>query len=180
MARFSRYLYFRPTHSPYPPSPTYHLTPHLPTSPPPHLPTSPPPHLPTSPPPHLPTSPPPHLPTSPPPHLPASPPTIDHPYITHRIIYILLYWLFVDIIFAYCYNHRTTQGENSVESAWTVGTLSPTLSCLEVSSFSFSFSFFLVSPFVISHISFTPPMLILLICILDFQLFARSSHCVST
>ncbi len=38
----------------------------------------------------------------------------------------------VDIIFAYCYDYRTQQGESTVESAWTIGTLSPTLSCLEV------------------------------------------------
>ncbi|ELU11824.1 hypothetical protein CAPTEDRAFT_188632 [Capitella teleta] len=38
----------------------------------------------------------------------------------------------VDIIFAYAYNQRTTQGENSVESGWTICKLSSTLSWLEV------------------------------------------------
>ncbi|XP_028416679.1 protein SHQ1 homolog isoform X2 [Dendronephthya gigantea] len=37
----------------------------------------------------------------------------------------------VDIIFAYAYNKRTTFGENTVESAWTISKLSPTLSWLE-------------------------------------------------
>ncbi|KAI9102735.1 SHQ1 protein-domain-containing protein [Phlyctochytrium arcticum] len=37
----------------------------------------------------------------------------------------------VDIIFAYCYNHRTTEGENTVESPWTVAKLSSTLACFE-------------------------------------------------
>ncbi|CAK9810353.1 Protein SHQ1 homolog [Anthophora quadrimaculata] len=34
----------------------------------------------------------------------------------------------VDILFASCYNHRTTMGENTVESSWTVNKLSSTLS----------------------------------------------------
>lgn len=38
----------------------------------------------------------------------------------------------VDILFAYAYNHRTTQGEDNVESAWTICTLSATLSWLDV------------------------------------------------
>ncbi len=38
----------------------------------------------------------------------------------------------VDLVFAYAYDHRTTLGEPSVESAWTVARLSATLSWLEV------------------------------------------------
>lgn len=38
----------------------------------------------------------------------------------------------VDLIFAYSYNHRMFEGENSVESVWCIGKVSPTLSCLEV------------------------------------------------
>ncbi|KZC10084.1 Protein SHQ1 like protein [Dufourea novaeangliae] len=34
----------------------------------------------------------------------------------------------VDILFGSCYNHRTTLGENTVESSWTVNKLSSTLS----------------------------------------------------
>uniref|UniRef100_A0A1B6M5G6 Protein SHQ1 homolog n=1 Tax=Graphocephala atropunctata TaxID=36148 RepID=A0A1B6M5G6_9HEMI len=38
-------------------------------------------------------------------------------------------WLsLVDIVFAFAYNHRTTLGENTVESAWTINKLSATLS----------------------------------------------------
>ncbi|KAI8592159.1 SHQ1 protein-domain-containing protein [Geranomyces variabilis] len=37
----------------------------------------------------------------------------------------------VDILFAYAYNHRTTEGDSTVESPWTVAKLSPTLSCFE-------------------------------------------------
>lgn len=33
----------------------------------------------------------------------------------------------VDILFASCYNHRSTLGENTVESCWTVNKLSSTL-----------------------------------------------------
>lgn len=44
-------------------------------------------------------------------------------------------WLsLVDIVYAFCYNHRTTQGDNTVESAWTVNKLSATLSWLQVRS----------------------------------------------
>ena len=38
----------------------------------------------------------------------------------------------VDILYAYAYNHRTTEGENTVESAWTMCKLSATLSWFEV------------------------------------------------
>ncbi|KAL1915970.1 uncharacterized protein VTP21DRAFT_6358 [Calcarisporiella thermophila] len=44
-----------------------------------------------------------------------------------KIIYLGL----VDLLFAYSYNHRFTEGESTVESAWTIGKLSPTLACLE-------------------------------------------------
>ncbi|KAJ3050361.1 Hsp90 cochaperone shq1 [Rhizophlyctis rosea] len=37
----------------------------------------------------------------------------------------------IDILFAYCYNHRTTEGENTVESFWTICKLSATLSSFE-------------------------------------------------
>lgn len=37
-----------------------------------------------------------------------------------------------DVLFAYAYDHRTTEGDASVESAWTVAVLSPLLSWLEV------------------------------------------------
>lgn len=37
----------------------------------------------------------------------------------------------VDLLFAYVYDHMTTSGDPTVESAWTVSTLSATLACLE-------------------------------------------------
>ena len=37
-----------------------------------------------------------------------------------------------DILFAYAYDHRTTGGDATVESAWTVAVLSPLLTWLEV------------------------------------------------
>ena len=37
----------------------------------------------------------------------------------------------VDVLFAYVYDHQTTQGEPTVESAWTLSTLSATLSWME-------------------------------------------------
>ncbi|XP_070559764.1 protein SHQ1 homolog isoform X2 [Ptychodera flava] len=42
-----------------------------------------------------------------------------------------LFFGLLDIIFAYAYNHRTTEGENTVESAWTICKLSSTLSWLQ-------------------------------------------------
>ncbi|XP_069141108.1 protein SHQ1 homolog isoform X2 [Argopecten irradians] len=38
----------------------------------------------------------------------------------------------VDLLFAYAYNHRATEGEDNVESAWTICNLSATLSWLDV------------------------------------------------
>ncbi|KAI9253810.1 SHQ1 protein-domain-containing protein [Phascolomyces articulosus] len=37
----------------------------------------------------------------------------------------------VDLLFAYSYNHRIFEGEDSVESVWCVGKISPTIACLE-------------------------------------------------
>jgi protein SHQ1 len=42
-----------------------------------------------------------------------------------------LYLGLVDILFAYCYNYRTTEGESTVESAWTLCKLSGTLCALD-------------------------------------------------
>ena len=43
-----------------------------------------------------------------------------------------LYLGLVDILFAYAYDDRTTEGERNAESAWTMCKLSATLSALEV------------------------------------------------
>ncbi|KAI8393944.1 SHQ1 protein-domain-containing protein [Radiomyces spectabilis] len=37
----------------------------------------------------------------------------------------------VDILFAYSYNHRTSEGENTVESVWCIGKVSSSMACLE-------------------------------------------------
>ncbi|KAI9490919.1 SHQ1 protein-domain-containing protein [Zychaea mexicana] len=37
----------------------------------------------------------------------------------------------VDLLFAYSYNHRIFEGEDSVESVWCIGKTSPTIACLE-------------------------------------------------
>jgi protein SHQ1 len=42
-----------------------------------------------------------------------------------------IYLGLVDLLFGYCYNHRTTLGENTCESAWTIAKLSGLLSALE-------------------------------------------------
>ncbi|XP_059096831.1 protein SHQ1 homolog [Tigriopus californicus] len=42
-----------------------------------------------------------------------------------------VYYGLIDILFAYCYDLRTTDGEHSSESGWTLAKLSATLSCCE-------------------------------------------------
>ncbi len=44
----------------------------------------------------------------------------------------IVWWNAIDILLAYSYDHRTTMGEPSVESAWTVAKLSASLSCFKV------------------------------------------------
>ncbi|KAJ2998371.1 Hsp90 cochaperone shq1 [Globomyces sp. JEL0801] len=44
---------------------------------------------------------------------------------------ISVYLGLVDLLFAYCYNKRTTEGEDTVESPWTLSKLSGTLSSFE-------------------------------------------------
>ncbi|CAO3657346.1 unnamed protein product [Mucor hiemalis] len=41
------------------------------------------------------------------------------------------YLSLVDLMFAYCYNYRVTEGDNNVESVWCIGKVSPTISSLE-------------------------------------------------
>ncbi|KAI9354981.1 SHQ1 protein-domain-containing protein [Pilaira anomala] len=43
----------------------------------------------------------------------------------------------VDLMFAYCYNYRVTEGDNNVESVWCIGRISPTISSLDVKCFKF-------------------------------------------
>ncbi|KAI8576876.1 hypothetical protein K450DRAFT_254716 [Umbelopsis ramanniana AG] len=42
-----------------------------------------------------------------------------------------IYLGLIDILFAYSYNHRQTEGEDTVESVWTIGKLSPSIAGLE-------------------------------------------------
>ncbi|KAK2157620.1 hypothetical protein LSH36_188g09050 [Paralvinella palmiformis] len=54
--------------------------------------------------------------------------------MTHKLDSVTTQKVFlslVDIIFAYCYNHRTTEGDNTGESGWTIVKLSATLSWLQ-------------------------------------------------
>lgn len=48
----------------------------------------------------------------------------------------------VDLMFAYCYNYRVTEGDNNVESVWCIGRISPTISSLDV-KYNCSLIFFL-------------------------------------
>ncbi|RGB43927.1 SHQ1 domain-containing protein [Rhizophagus diaphanus] len=42
-----------------------------------------------------------------------------------------IYYGLIDLLFAYSYNYRVFEGENTVESPWMIGKISPTISCLE-------------------------------------------------
>jgi len=55
-----------------------------------------------------------------------------HEYILTPRDQQAVYFGLVDIIAAYCYDHRTTEGEPTSESAWTINKLSATLSWFEV------------------------------------------------
>ncbi|XP_063234378.1 protein SHQ1 homolog isoform X2 [Bacillus rossius redtenbacheri] len=52
-------------------------------------------------------------------------------YLLDKEVLHQVYLGLVDIIAAYCYNHRTTLGEDTSESAWTINKLSSTLSWLQ-------------------------------------------------
>lgn len=52
-------------------------------------------------------------------------------YLLDKEEEVSLYLGLVDIIYAYAYNHRTTEGENTVESCWTLARISSTFSWFE-------------------------------------------------
>ncbi|XP_068714980.1 protein SHQ1 homolog [Montipora foliosa] len=52
-------------------------------------------------------------------------------YLLDKEEELSLYLGLVDIIYAYAYNHRTTEGENTVESSWTIARISSTFSWFE-------------------------------------------------
>lgn len=55
-----------------------------------------------------------------------------HKYILTRSEQQAAYFGLLDIIAAYCYDYRTTEGDPTSESAWTINKLSATLSWFEV------------------------------------------------
>lgn len=61
------------------------------------------------------------------PSLPIPHPTTINPHQTQTTLLHVL-----DLLYAYVYDHRTTSGDPTVESSWTIVNLSPTLSWLEV------------------------------------------------
>ncbi|KAI8849569.1 SHQ1 protein-domain-containing protein [Chytridium lagenaria] len=52
-----------------------------------------------------------------------------------------IYLGLVDILFAYCYDLRVTEGEHNVESPWTIAKICSTLSCFEVRQILFNIFF---------------------------------------
>lgn len=42
-----------------------------------------------------------------------------------------LYYTIICLLFSYCYEIRSFQGETTIESAWTIGKMSPQISCLD-------------------------------------------------
>ncbi|XP_071816381.1 protein SHQ1 homolog [Apostichopus japonicus] len=55
-------------------------------------------------------------------------------FLLDKNMEIEAYMGLLDVIFAYAFNHRSTEGDNSVESAWTICKLSTTLSWLDTQS----------------------------------------------
>jgi protein SHQ1 len=55
-----------------------------------------------------------------------------HKYILTCSEQQAVYFGLLDIIAAYCYDHRTTEGDPTSESAWTINKLSAILSWFEV------------------------------------------------
>ncbi|ORX88265.1 SHQ1-domain-containing protein [Anaeromyces robustus] len=54
-------------------------------------------------------------------------PNIEFNITNEKALYLGL----VDLLFAYCYDYRTTEGESTVESPWTIVNLSSSLSCFD-------------------------------------------------
>lgn len=53
-------------------------------------------------------------------------------YLIEESVLPSVYLGLIDLLFAYAYNHRITEGENNVESSWNICKISSTLSWLEV------------------------------------------------
>ncbi|XP_052030397.1 protein SHQ1 homolog isoform X2 [Apodemus sylvaticus] len=56
---------------------------------------------------------------------------VNKSYLLDKTAHRQVYYSLVDILLAYCYDVRVTEGEHSVESAWTIRKLSPTLCWFE-------------------------------------------------
>lgn len=56
---------------------------------------------------------------------------VNKSYLLDKTAHRQVYYGLVDILLAYCYEVRVTEGEHSVESAWTIRKLSPTLCWFE-------------------------------------------------
>lgn len=56
---------------------------------------------------------------------------VNKSYLLDKTAHRQVYYSLVDILLAYCYEIRVTEGEHNVESAWTVRKLSPTLCWFE-------------------------------------------------
>lgn len=56
---------------------------------------------------------------------------VNKSYLLDKTAHRQVYYSLVDILLAYCYEVRVTEGEHNVESAWTVRKLSPTLCWFE-------------------------------------------------
>ncbi|XP_036037556.1 protein SHQ1 homolog [Onychomys torridus] len=56
---------------------------------------------------------------------------VNKSYLLDKTAHCQVYYSLVDILLAYCYEIRVTEGEHNVESAWTIRKLSPTLCWFE-------------------------------------------------
>lgn len=56
---------------------------------------------------------------------------VNKSYLLDKTAHRQVYYSLVDILLAYCYEIRVTEGEHNVESAWTIRKLSPTLCWFE-------------------------------------------------
>ncbi|CAO2606032.1 Protein SHQ1 homolog [Lemmus lemmus] len=56
---------------------------------------------------------------------------VNKSYLLDKTAHRQVYYSLLDILLAYCYEVRVTEGEHNVESAWTVRKLSPTLCWFE-------------------------------------------------
>ncbi|KAM6169947.1 protein SHQ1 homolog [Rhynchocyon petersi] len=57
---------------------------------------------------------------------------VNKSYLLDKNAHRQVYYSLIDILLAYCYETRVTEGEKNVESAWTIRKLSPTLCWLEI------------------------------------------------